>query len=81
MNTPVGRLVTRVEGNMYMAYYVSTQGEVQLGGVGVNAVMDRPRRKAAFRAMMQSIVDDIIKESTPPEPPAALDPASAPPAP
>lgn len=61
-----GRLALRVEGDMWNAYFVRSKanmaGAILIGSIRLNAVTDRPARKAEFMQMMIDAVSDAIRE-------------------
>ena len=64
--TPVGRLALRVEGTWWVAYFATQgtmEGAVTLGKLRM-AIAVRPERKAAFMALMQEAVADLIEDRT-----------------
>jgi hypothetical protein len=66
MNTPVGRLALRVEGENWNAYYAmpeTMEGAVPLGSIRIGAVRDNPKRKQAFMDLMQGIVAEFLEEN------------------
>lgn len=62
----IGRLVFRVEGDTWRAYYALTEtmdGAVVLGSVAMRFVQE-PARRDQFIAFMREAVADLIEEST-----------------
>ena len=63
----IGRLALRSEGQWWNAYYARSQtmeGALHLGSVRLQAAALNPKVRAAFMAMMQLVVSDIINEAT-----------------
>ena len=61
----IGRLAMRHEGNFWNAYYAlenTMDRALLLGSISMQFVVNNPDRKAAFMAMMQDAVSDILEE-------------------
>ena len=59
------RLSFRVEGSMWNAYAAplsTMDGAVLLGSIGIGAISNSPGRKQVFMELMQSVVNDYIKD-------------------
>jgi hypothetical protein len=59
---PVGRLALRVEGEWWVAYYAlpnTMAGAIEMARIGMPIVQDADRR-AAFKELMKSFVDEVI---------------------
>ena len=66
METKIGRLAMRHEGNFWNAYYAmpdTMEGAILLGSIQMRFVVDQ-NRKNRFMGMMKDAVSDIIAEST-----------------
>lgn len=60
----IGKIAFRVEGAFWNAYYdLQTPGAdpVLLGSIAMQAVRDKPERKAQFMSLMREVVGDIIE--------------------
>ena len=62
----VGRIMMRVEGNYWKAYWAMSAGtakkkKILLGAIHMSHVVNDPARKSAFLRLMQDIVSDIIE--------------------
>jgi hypothetical protein len=63
----VCRLAMRREGNMWIAYVAALNtmdGAVVIGSIAMAAVIDNPKRKAAFQRMMTDAVAEMIHAQT-----------------
>jgi hypothetical protein len=66
METEVGRLAMRQEGDLWVAYYAASSTmdkALFLGSVRI-AFVRTPERKAAFMELMKAAVSDILNEAT-----------------
>ncbi len=66
METEVGRLAMRQEGDLWVAYYAasSTMDKALFLGSIRLAFVKTPEHKAAFMELMKAAVSDILKEAT-----------------
>ena len=63
----IGRLAFRVEGKNWNAYYAlpdTMMNAVYLGSIAMVFVHGKPKRKAAFMALMKEAVADVIEGKT-----------------
>lgn len=64
----VGRVLFRIEGAMWAAYWAPRQDSIAdavlIGSIRLVAVTDRPARKAAFIDLIKAAVGDGIRDIT-----------------
>lgn len=61
------RLALRVEGdwwNAYAAEMTTMDGAIHLGSIAMGAVRNSEKRKQAFMALMQDVLNDYLREVT-----------------
>lgn len=65
--TKIGRLVMRVEGGDWVAYYAlndTMAGALRLGSIKMRFVEGHPARKMAYINMMREAVGDLVEDVT-----------------